>query len=127
MRDIPFSGIRYALRCATARLIDVDTIDAYNRPDGYLAIARALKCRPEDVIRKKKSGLRGRGGGRVPHRRQWEAARAQTADPQIFGMQRRALRATPAPFMDRSIFEGDPHSVIEGMMIGAICHRRQSG
>ena len=108
--------VRIALR--NCGLIDVDTVDAYIAHDGYLAIAQALQKDPKLVIDEiKKSGLRGRGGAGFPTGIKWEAAYNQKSDMKY--MVCNADEGDPGAFMDRSVFEGDPHSVIEGMMIAA--------
>ena len=107
--------VRIALR--NCGLIDVNCIDSYISKDGYLAIAQILaKGDREYVINEmKKSGLRGRGGGGFPTGVKWEAAYKQD-NPQKY-LICNADEGDPGAFMDRSVFEGDPHSVIEGMLI----------
>jgi len=118
LKEVAFfrNQVRIALR--NCGLIDVDAVDAYIARDGYLAIAQALQHDPVEVIEEiKKSGLRGRGGAGFPTGVKWEAAYRQHADKKY--MICNADEGDPGAFMDRSIFEGDPHSVIEGMMLGA--------
>jgi len=108
--------VRIALR--NCGLIDVTCINSYIAKDGYLALAQVLKKgdRREVIDIMKKSGLRGRGGGGFPTGVKWEAGyNAPEGQKYIIC---NADEGDPGAFMDRSVFEGDPHSVIEGMMIG---------
>ncbi len=118
INEIPFykSQVRIALR--NCGLIDVDTIESYIANDGYMAIAKILnEMKPIDVIGvMKESGLRGRGGGGFPTGVKWEACYNQKSDEKYIICN--ADEGDPGAFMDRSVFEGDAHSVIEGMMIG---------
>jgi len=117
IKDVAFfrEQVRIALR--NCGLIDVTNVDAYIAKDGYMAIADALKGSPEAVIEEiKNSGLRGRGGAGFPTGIKWEAAHGQKSKQKYFVCN--ADEGDPGAFMDRSVFEGDPHSVIEGMMIG---------
>lgn len=97
--------------------INPENIEEYIAQDGYLAIEKVLKeMSPEEVIEQvKKSGLRGRGGGGFPTGRKWEFARKSQDKPKYVICN--ADEGDPGAFMDRSILEGDPHSVIEGMCI----------
>jgi NADH-quinone oxidoreductase subunit F len=99
--------------------IDPLRIDAYIAEDGYAALAKAITTMtPEDVIAQmKKSGLRGRGGAGFPTAMKWGFARASVGDTKYILCN--ADEGDPGAFMDRSVLEGDPHSVIEGMAIGA--------
>jgi len=108
--------VRIALR--NCGLIDVNCINSYIAKDGYLALAQTLQSgdryRVIDTI--KKSGLRGRGGGGFPTGVKWEAGfKAPEGQKYIIC---NADEGDPGAFMDRSVFEGDPHSVIEGMLLG---------
>ena len=100
-------------------VIDPTKIEEYIGADGYKALARALtSMTPEEVIEEvKKSGLRGRGGGGFPTGLKWEYARKEKSDKKYIVCN--ADEGDPGAFMDRSLLEGDPHSVIEGMAIGA--------
>lgn len=97
--------------------INPENIEEYIAQDGYLAFEKVLKeMSPEEVIEQvKKSGLRGRGGGGFPTGRKWEFARKSQDKPKYVICN--ADEGDPGAFMDRSILEGDPHSVIEGMCI----------
>ncbi|MBQ9828332.1 MAG: FAD-dependent oxidoreductase [Lachnospiraceae bacterium] len=108
--------VRIALR--NCGLVDVNSIDSYIARDGFLALARILERgdRYAVVEEMKKSGLRGRGGGGFPTGVKWEAAYNQKGDRKFFICN--ADEGDPGAFMDRSVFEGDPYSVIEGLLIG---------
>jgi NADH:ubiquinone oxidoreductase subunit F (NADH-binding)/(2Fe-2S) ferredoxin/NAD-dependent dihydropyrimidine dehydrogenase PreA subunit len=111
--------IRIALR--NCGFINPENIDEYIARDGYKALASVLEGNdPQatiDII--KKSGLRGRGGGGFPTGLKWEIASKNAADQKY--MICNADEGDPGAFMDRSILEGDPHSVIEAMAIGGFC------
>ncbi|MFH2034412.1 MAG: NADH-quinone oxidoreductase subunit NuoF [Candidatus Margulisiibacteriota bacterium] len=100
-------------------LIDPLKIEEYIGREGYLALAKVLtKMTPEQVLEEmKKSGLRGRGGAGFPTYLKWTFARNNPGD--IKYILCNADEGDPGAFMDRSVLEGDPHSVIEGMAIGA--------
>ena len=107
--------------------INPERIEEYIALDGYAALAKALyEMQPEDVIEiVKDSGLRGRGGGGFPAGAKWEvAAQQQTAEKIVVC---NADEGDPGAFMDRSILEDDPHSVLEAMAITAYAIGAQSG
>ena len=99
-------------------VIDPENIDEYIAADGYKAIDKVLKTmRPDDVIREiKVSGLRGRGGAGFPTWFKWNAAYRSPGVTKYLVCN--ADEGDPGAFMDRSVLEGDPHSLIEGMIIG---------
>ena len=113
---------RIALRhCGT---IDPESLDSYRAADGYKAIARILGkddapvMSPEQVIEEvKASGLAGRGGAGFPTWFKWNAARNAKGDEKYLVCN--ADEGDPGAFMDRALIEGDPHSLIEGMLIAA--------
>lgn len=106
--------IRIALR--NCGFIDPENIEEYISRDGYLALGKCLEKKPEDVIQEiKLSGLRGRGGGGFPTGLKWEIASKNHADQKYVVCN--ADEGDPGAFMDRSILEGDPHSIIEAMAI----------
>lgn len=114
-----FEGqVKIALR--NCGFIDPENLDEYQARDGYKAIAKIAEgnISPEQVIETVlESGIRGRGGGGFPTGMKWRFARNnQSADKYIIC---NADEGDPGAFMDRSLLEGDPHSVIEGMIIGA--------
>ena len=117
INDVAFfqRQVRIALR--NCGLIDVNSIASYIAKDGYMALARILERgdREEVIKTVKDSGLRGRGGAGFPTGVKWEAGYKQD-DPEKYIICN-ADEGDPGAFMDRSVFEGDPHSVIEGMAI----------
>jgi len=119
IRDIPFFKNQRLIALRNRGLIDPDEIEEYIARDGYKALAKALtSMTPEEVIEEvKASGLRGRGGGGFPTGRKWELCRASSETPKYIICN--ADEGDPGAFMDRSVLEADPHSVIEGMTIGA--------
>jgi NADP-reducing hydrogenase subunit HndC len=107
--------LRVALR--NCGVINPENIDEYIAFDGYRALAKVLtEMKPEEVIETiKKSGLRGRGGGGFPTGLKWEFAARQENQQKYVCCN--ADEGDPGAFMDRSILEGDPHSLIEAMAI----------
>ena len=107
--------MRIALRNCGA--INPENIDEYIAFDGYLALEKVLsEMQPQDVIDiMKKSGLRGRGGGGFPTGLKWEFAAKQVNEQKYVCCN--ADEGDPGAFMDRSVLEGDPHSLIEAMAI----------
>ncbi len=99
-------------------VINPEDIEDYLAADGYKAIEKVLKeMKPEQVIEEIKiSGLRGRGGAGFPTWFKWNAARENRGDQKYLVCN--ADEGDPGAFMDRSVLEGDPHSLIEGMIIG---------
>jgi NADP-reducing hydrogenase subunit HndC len=119
MKDIRFFGDQLLVTLRNRGLIDPEKIDDYIARDGYAALGKVLtSMTPEEVIEEiKKSGLRGRGGGGFPTGLKWELCRKAKGKPKYVICN--ADEGDPGAFMDRSIIEGDPHAVIEGMAIGA--------
>lgn len=107
--------MRVALR--NCGVINPEVIDEYIAYDGYKALAKVLtEMTPEQVVdTMKKSGLRGRGGGGFPTGLKWEFAAKQQNDQKYVCCN--ADEGDPGAFMDRSVLEGDPHSLIEAMAI----------
>ena len=107
--------VRIALR--NCGMIDPENIEEYIARDGYFALADCLLNRtPADVVEQiKKSGLRGRGGGGFPTGLKWEIAAKNKADEKYVVCN--ADEGDPGAFMDRSIMEGDPNSIVEAMEI----------
>ncbi len=107
--------LRVALR--NCGVIDPENIEEYIARDGYQALAKVVtSMEPDDVILTlNNSGLRGRGGGGFPTGKKWAFAKASESDIKYVCCN--ADEGDPGAFMDRSILEGDPHSVIEAMAI----------
>ncbi len=100
-------------------MIDPESIEDYENTDGYKAIRKVLgSMTPEEVIAEiKTSGLAGRGGAGFPTWFKWNAARSSDGEEKYLICN--ADEGDPGAFMDRAVIEGDPHSLIEGMLIGA--------
>lgn len=115
--QIPFFSMQERIALNNCGIIDPENIDEYIALDGYQALAKVLcEMEPDEVIDEvKKSGLRGRGGGGFPTGRKWESS-AVVRQHEKFVICN-ADEGDPGAFMDRSILEGDPHSVIEAMII----------
>jgi (2Fe-2S) ferredoxin len=118
IREIPFFKSQRLIALRNRGLIDPDKIEEYIANDGYRALAKVLKSMsPEEVVKEvKDSGLRGRGGAGFATGRKWDSARKAPGDVKYVICN--ADEGDPGAFMDRSIIEADPHSVIEGMAIG---------
>ncbi len=98
-------------------ILDPESIEEYIAQDGYQGLANALSMGPEKVIEEmKKSGLRGRGGAGFPTWLKWNITRGVQGDEKYIICN--GDEGDPGAYMDRSVLEGDPHSVIEGLMIG---------
>jgi len=119
MSDIGFFSKQRLIALRNRGMIDPEQIDEYIARDGYRALATALtRMKPEQIIEEiKASGLRGRGGAGFPTGRKWELARAAKGETKHIVCN--ADEGDPGAFMDRSIIESDPHSILEGMIIGA--------
>ncbi len=120
-KDVPFYKHQMRLLLALNGLIDPTDIDDYLAVGGYRALAKALtEMKPDEICAAiKGSGLRGRGGGGFPAGVKWESCRAAPSDDGVRYIICNADEGDPGAFMDRSLMEGNPHLVIEGMIIGA--------
>jgi NADH:ubiquinone oxidoreductase subunit F (NADH-binding)/(2Fe-2S) ferredoxin/NAD-dependent dihydropyrimidine dehydrogenase PreA subunit len=118
-KDIPFYSKQHRIVLRNCGYINPDHIEEYIARDGYQALAKALtQMTPEEVLEEvKRSGLRGRGGAGFPTGLKWEFARKAAGDKKYIICN--ADEGDPGAFMDRSVLEGDPHAVIEGMLLGA--------
>ncbi len=116
--DINFYRLQQRVALRNCGLINPEKVEEYIATGGFQSLAKVLSMTPADVIEEmKKSGLRGRGGAGFPTGRKWEFARNQVNDEKFVICN--ADEGDPGAFMDRSIMEGDSHSVIEGMAIAA--------
>jgi len=116
--------VRIALR--NCGVIDPDNIDHYIARGGYSGLQSALELGPEQVVEQvKQAGLRGRGGAGFPTGLKWGLAAKEPGPTKYFICN--ADEGDPGAFMDRSLLEGDPHSVLEGMIIGAYAIGAQVG
>ena len=110
------------LRIATRNsgFIDPENVDSYIAAGGYLGLAKCLgEMTPEAVIElMKASGIRGRGGAGFPTGVKWGFAAKYASDTKYVVCN--ADEGDPGAFMDRAVLEGDPHSVLEAMAIGAL-------
>lgn len=126
--DLPFFTKQEKVVLKNAGHVDPEDITEYMARGGYLALEKALKTMtPQEVVEEiKKSGLRGRGGGGFSTGMKWElAAKVPTVDEKFIICN--GDEGDPGAYMDRSILEGDPHAVIEGMMIAAYAIGATSG
>ena len=114
---IPFQEKQLRIVLSNCGMIDPESIEDYLAADGYGALAKVLsQMTPEEVIEEvTQSGLRGRGGGGFPAGTKWGLARKTQRWPKYVICN--ADEGDPGAFMDRSTLEGDPHSIIEGMVI----------
>ncbi len=108
--------VRVVLR--NCGIIDPEEVDHYLARDGYKAIEKCLSMKPEDVIEAvKTAGLRGRGGAGFPTWQKWSFCRSTKSDQRYLICN--ADEGDPGAFMNRSLIEGDPHALLEGMLIAA--------
>ncbi len=117
LADTQFYRIQHRVALRNCGAIDPENIDEYIARDGYAALTKVLtEMTPEDVIKTLlDSGLRGRGGAGFPTGLKWKFARAYDNDQKYVCCN--ADEGDPGAFMDRSVLEGDPHSVLEAMAI----------
>lgn len=112
----PMIALQKRIVLRNCGVIDPSSFEHYLARGGYKGIERAFSMAPEDVIEEvKASGLRGRGGAGFPTGVKWGFARASKSDVKYIICN--ADEGDPGAFMDRSVLEGDPHSVIEGLMV----------
>jgi NADH:ubiquinone oxidoreductase subunit F (NADH-binding)/(2Fe-2S) ferredoxin/Pyruvate/2-oxoacid:ferredoxin oxidoreductase delta subunit len=125
--DIPFYKNQVRNIICNNSKIDSKSIDDYLAIDGYSALAKVLTgMTPEEVLEEvKKSNLRGRGGGGFPAGRKWEGSR--NAPEKIKYVIVNADEGDPGAFMDRALLEGNPHSILEGLIIGGYAIGSQEG
>jgi NADH-quinone oxidoreductase subunit F len=119
LEKIPFYGKQLKVALRNCGYLDPDNIEEYIARGGFFALHKCLTgMEPSDIIEIiKASGLRGRGGGGFPTGVKWESCRKAEGEEKY--VMCNADEGDPGAYMDRSILEGDPFSVIEGMIIGA--------
>jgi NADH-quinone oxidoreductase subunit F len=116
--DLPMLKPQVRIVTRNLGLIDPEDMDHYLAAGGYEGLEKALTMKPEAVIEEVlASGLRGRGGAGFPTGLKWRFARQAPGSPKYLICN--ADEGDPGAFMDRSVLEGDPHSVLEGMLIAA--------
>ncbi|HUT15895.1 MAG TPA: NADH-quinone oxidoreductase subunit F, partial [Anaerolineae bacterium] len=118
-QDVPFYSKQVRVTLRNCGLINPESIEEYIARDGYSGLSKALsEMTPDQVIEEvKRSGLRGRGGGGFLTGLKWEFCRKARGDTKHLICN--ADEGDPGAFMDRSISEGDPHSIVEGMIIAS--------
>ena len=119
IKEVNFYKKQMKLATRNCGMINYESIDEYIAKGGYISLFKALtKMKPEEIIEEIiASGLRGRGGGGFPAGVKWQTCRRAHGD--IKYVICNGDEGDPGAYMDRSVMEGDPHSVIEGMIIGA--------
>ncbi len=127
LEEIDFFKRQVKIALRNCGVIDPGQIEDYIARDGYQALAQVLAKKDPDAVVEtfRESGLRGRGGAGFPTWRKWAFARQQEATTKFVVCN--ADEGDPGAFMDRSVLEGDPHSVIEGMAIAAATIGAQKG
>ena len=125
--DIPFYHKQHRIVLENCGSTDAEDIDEYLAKDGYAAFEKALFEMTDEAICKEilDSGLRGRGGGGFPAGRKWDSVRRQPKGKKYVVCN--GDEGDPGAFMDRSIMEGNPHSIIEGMLIAALAAGSDEG
>ncbi len=116
--DVPFYKHQERIIFSQNQQVDPTDLNDYIAVGGYMGAAKALLMKSSEIIDKvKMAGLRGRGGGGFLTGRKWEICAGMQADVKYIVCN--ADEGDPGAYMDRSVLEGNPHSVIEGMLIGA--------
>lgn len=118
-QDIPFYNLQNRVILGDNGFIDPTSIEDYILRGGYAALTKVLHTMDPEVVVDvvKRSGLRGRGGAGFPTGRKWESCREAEGDPKYIICN--ADEGDPGAYMNRSTLEGNPHLVLEGMIIGA--------
>lgn len=119
MQQVPFFAKQKKLVLENCGVIDPESIDQYLARGGYQGLSQVVNTmKPQEVIQNVlKAGLRGRGGGGFPTGKKWELAAKSKGDKKYLICN--ADEGDPGAFMDRAVLEGDPHRIIEGMVIAA--------
>ena len=118
--DIPFYKKQHRVVLKSCGTSDAEDLEEYIAKGGYTAFEKALfDMTPESICKEiTDSGLRGRGGGGFPAGRKWESVRRNVSDVKYIVCN--GDEGDPGAFMDRSVMEGDPHSILEGMLIAGV-------
>jgi NADH-quinone oxidoreductase subunit F len=118
-KEIPFYALQQRTSLANCGNVNPDKIEDYLMKDGYIALSKVINTMKSEAVCKLilDSGLRGRGGGGFPTGRKWEFVRIAKGDKKYVIVN--GDEGDPGAFMDRSLMEGDPHVVLEGMAIAA--------
>lgn len=125
-KEIPFYKNQFRIAMRNIGKVDPTSIEDSISKGAYLGLEKALKMKPEEILEEiKKSGLRGRGGAGFLTWRKWESARKEKSDIKYIICN--GDEGDPGAFKDRSIMEGDPHSVIEGMIIASLAVGAKEG
>jgi len=119
LSEVPFYKYQNRLLLESNSKVNPKKIEDYLAIDGYKALAKALfQMTPEKVMKEvKDSNLRGRGGGGFPTYRKWESSRNAPGEPKYVIVN--CDEGDPGAFMNRALMEGNPHSILEGLIIGA--------
>lgn len=126
LNEIPFYARQVKIATRNCGYIDPGDISQYAARGGYQALAKVLSITPKEVIEEvKDSGLRGRGGGGFPTGIKWEACYNSPGDTKYVICN--ADEGDPGAYMDRSLLEGDPHTILEGMAIGGYAMGANTG
>ena len=125
--DIPFYKKQHRVVLANCGKSDAEDMEEYIAKGGYAAFEKALfEMTGQEICQEiLTSGLRGRGGGGFPAGRKWESVRRQDSDTKYVVCN--GDEGDPGAFMDRSVMEGNPHSVLEGMMIAGVAAGAHEG
>lgn len=126
-KDVPFYQKQVKVALENCGYINPESLDEYIATGGYEALGTILtEMKPQDVINViKESGLRGRGGGGFPTHIKWQMVHDNKADQKYIICN--GDEGDPGAFMDRSLLEGDPHRILEGMMIAAYAMGASNG
>lgn len=125
-RDIPFYAGQTRVVLSQNGILDPEDIEEYISSGGYRAVYKALAMDPVEIIDWiQKSGLRGRGGGGFPTGTKWRSCKDAPGEPRY--VIANGDEGDPGAFMDRSLMEGNPHAVIEGMIVGGYAINSHQG
>ncbi|WP_028316829.1 NADH-ubiquinone oxidoreductase-F iron-sulfur binding region domain-containing protein [Desulfatibacillum aliphaticivorans] len=125
-KDIPFYKLQKRVIFGRNQMIDPTNVLHYIGEEGYMGLEKALfEMEPQQIIQEiKGAGLRGRGGGGFPTGIKWASCAKHDGDRFVIC---NADEGDPGAYMDRSLLEGNPHSIIEGMLIAAVAMQSHNG